>query len=156
MRLALATDVFHTLGSPHPHFKRATTEDHALDSYQNFLFSIARFHEFTGKYPSKITIVGYEFKRARFTELHRAALRWPSNKFHYIGVDPSSDHSAVAEEGEVYVPSQASRSPSLTTIRKTTAISLSQKICTDVVLFFSPRDGKEIHSSASIPISRPH
>lgn len=97
MRLALAADVFQTGSLP---FQRATTEDHALDSYQNLLFSIARFHEYTGRYPTKITIVGYEFKRARFTDLHRAALRWPIEQFQYIGVDPINGHQSTAEEGE--------------------------------------------------------
>ncbi|KAG6821023.1 hypothetical protein H0H93_007913 [Arthromyces matolae] len=96
MRLALAADVF-TTTTP---FNRATTEDHALDSYQNLLFSIARFHEYTGRYPTKITVVGYDFKQARFTDLHRAALRWPIEKFHYIGVDPEVVHENV-ENGEV-------------------------------------------------------
>ncbi|KAG6920064.1 hypothetical protein DXG01_010132 [Tephrocybe rancida] len=98
MRLALAADVFHTKSTP---FTRTTTEDHALDSYQNLLFSIARFHEYTGRYPVKITVVGYEFKRARFTDLHRLALRWPMEKFHYIGVDPDASHHPTVEEGEV-------------------------------------------------------
>ncbi|GLB37315.1 hypothetical protein LshimejAT787_0403660 [Lyophyllum shimeji] len=97
MRLALAAEVFQTGSSP---FNRATTEDHALDSFQNFLFSIARFREYTGKYPTKVTIVGYEFKRARFTDLHRAALRWPIEQFKYIGVDLDVDHHATAEAGE--------------------------------------------------------
>ncbi|KAG5351867.1 hypothetical protein C0989_004690 [Termitomyces sp. Mn162] len=104
MRLAVAADVFLTKSPP---FTRATTEDHALDSYQNLLFSIARFHEYTTRYPAKITVVGYEFKRTRFTDLHRRALRWPIEKFHYIGVDPQTHHRLTVEEGERkngYVP----------------------------------------------------
>ncbi|KAF8070357.1 hypothetical protein FPV67DRAFT_1014568 [Lyophyllum atratum] len=97
MRLAVAANVFQTGSSP---FRRATTEDHALDSFQSFLFSIARFQEYTGRYPTKITIVGYEFKRARFTDLHRTALRWPIERFQYIGVDPDADHHSAAEDGE--------------------------------------------------------
>ncbi|KAL4244421.1 hypothetical protein ABKN59_010186 [Abortiporus biennis] len=79
---------------------RATTEEHALDSYQNLLFSIARFHEYTGNYPTKITIVGYEMKRRRFTELHRAAIRWPRQKFHYVGIDAEGEELVLASEGE--------------------------------------------------------
>ncbi|KDR75304.1 hypothetical protein GALMADRAFT_249320 [Galerina marginata CBS 339.88] len=79
---------------------RATTENYAMDSYQNLLFSIARFREFTGHFPSKITVVGYEFKRPRFTELHRKAVRWPKNKFSYIGVDPEHDNSSNSVDGE--------------------------------------------------------
>ena len=82
-------------------FERSTTENYALDSFQNLLFSIARFHEFTGHFPSVITIVGYEFKRPRFTDLHREALRWPMDKFNYIGVDPKDGHKEDAMQGEV-------------------------------------------------------
>ena len=82
-------------------FERSTTENYALDSFQNLLFSIARFREFTGHFPSTITIVGYEFKRPRFTELHREALRWPRDKFNYVGVDPEDGHRSDAVHGEV-------------------------------------------------------
>ena len=85
-------------------FERSTTENYALDSFQNLLFSIARFHEFTGHFPSAITIVGYEFKRPRFTDLHREALRWPIDKFNYVGVDPKDGHREDAVQGEVGTP----------------------------------------------------
>lgn len=71
-----------------------------MDSFQNLLFSIARFREYTGHFPEKITVVGYEMKRSRFVNLHRAAIRWPLNKFQYIGIDPEED-MANASEGEV-------------------------------------------------------
>lgn len=80
---------------------RSTTENYAMDSYQNLLFSVARFREFTGHFPTKITVIGYEFKRARFTELHRKAMRWPQTRFTYIGVDPEHDSITNALEGEV-------------------------------------------------------
>src|SRR5882762_5554537 len=78
-------------------FSRATSEDHALDSFQNLLFSIARFHEYTGRWPEHITVVGYEVKRRRFEELHREAVRWPAERFTYFGIDAGN----MAEEGEV-------------------------------------------------------
>jgi hypothetical protein len=75
-------------------FKRATTEPFALDSFQNLLFSLARFYEVTGahassisgglhsqlpgRYPEVVTVVGYEMKRKRFEQLHRKAVRWPA------------------------------------------------------------------------------
>ncbi|EMD37531.1 hypothetical protein CERSUDRAFT_136170 [Gelatoporia subvermispora B] len=86
---------------------RATTEDFALDSFQNLLYAIARFHEYTGRYPEDITVVGYEMKRRRFTELHRAALRWPESRFHYLGVDVEGDEAVRAKDGEImngYLP----------------------------------------------------
>lgn len=106
MRLALSMDLFRitTTGDSTP-FHRATTETFALDSYQNVLFSIARFHEVTGKYPSQITVVGYEMKRRRFEELHRAAIRFPAALFKYIGLEPpaTDDEAITAREGEVRV-----------------------------------------------------
>ncbi|KAH7920695.1 hypothetical protein BV22DRAFT_1122630 [Leucogyrophana mollusca] len=104
IRLALVTGAFQTTASPEASqpslFARATTENYALDSYQNIVFSIARFHEYTGRYPEKITVVGYEMKRRRFVELHRRALRFPEDRFHYIGIDPSGEGSSGAQEGE--------------------------------------------------------
>lgn len=97
LRLAL------TLGSiptDNPPWERATTENYALDSYQNLLFSIARFREYTGHYPSLITVIGYEFKKARFTELHREAVRWPNHRFEYFGFDVEGEERKSAEEGE--------------------------------------------------------
>jgi hypothetical protein len=44
---------------------RATVEEFALDSYENLLFSIARFREATGRWPEEITVVGYGMKRRR-------------------------------------------------------------------------------------------
>lgn len=68
---------------------RATTEEHAKDSFQNLLFSICRFREVTSRYPSRITVVGYSFKRDRFVGLHRAALGFPAARFEYVGLQPS-------------------------------------------------------------------
>lgn len=98
MRLALALRP--TLSDP-DFTPRATTENYALDSYQNLLFSIARFHEYTGRYPEYITVIGYEMKRRRFTELHRMALRWPHSHFDYIGIDAEGEEVISAIEGEV-------------------------------------------------------
>lgn len=109
LRLALAANVFRTQVP----FPRATSEDFATDSFQNLLFSIARFHEFTGTYPEKITVVGYEMKRARFVDLHRAAIRWPADRFEYIGIDTMGEESAEAQQGEV---SSALFHPSMITL----------------------------------------
>ena len=113
-----------------PHLQgRAFTEDYALDSFQNLFFSIMRFHEIAlaaqtsantdtntaavgigdvnretrrNTWPEKITVVGFEMKRARFVELHRAALRWPKERFEYIGVDlADTEKREQAAQGEV-------------------------------------------------------
>ncbi|PIL33843.1 hypothetical protein GSI_03549 [Ganoderma sinense ZZ0214-1] len=111
LRLAAVSGLLPSLPKPQsksssPLF-RATTEDYALDSFQNLLFSIARFHEYTGRWPSKITVVGYEMKRRRFTDLHRAALRWPADRFEYVGIDAEGEDAAAARQGELqngYLP----------------------------------------------------
>lgn len=66
-------------------------QDFALDSYENTLYAISRFKEFTGSYPTAITVVGYGMKRRRYVDVHRAALRWPSAAFTYIGIDNEED-----------------------------------------------------------------
>ncbi|KAJ2346089.1 hypothetical protein GGF43_005063, partial [Coemansia sp. RSA 2618] len=40
-------------------FRRVATEEFARDSFENVLFSIARFRELTGNYPDRITVVGF-------------------------------------------------------------------------------------------------
>ncbi|SNX82576.1 uncharacterized protein MEPE_01282 [Melanopsichium pennsylvanicum] len=85
---------------------RMTTENFALDSFENLLFSIARFREYTGHYPSRITVVGYGFKKARFEDLHAKAVRWNTRgflrngerTFQYVGIDDElSDSEASAQ-----------------------------------------------------------
>ena len=80
---------------------RSSTEEFARDSYENLLFSICRFHELTQAYPSRITVVGFSFKGPRFAQLHRAAIRFPEDRFAYVGINPSTSTStseAVAEQ----------------------------------------------------------
>lgn len=67
---------------------RTTTEEFATDSFENLIFSIARFREITGAYPEKITVVSFSFKQRRFETLHAPALRWPADRFVYVGVNP--------------------------------------------------------------------
>ena len=83
---------------------RTVVEDYARDSFENLLFSIARFREVTGRYPSRFTVVGYDFKAERFRRLHRRALRIPdSAPFEYLGVHPRGSSRfpfAAAAAGE--------------------------------------------------------
>jgi len=69
--------------------QRAVTEDFATDSFQNMMFSICRFHEVVGRYPERITVVGFTFKMHRFADLHREAIRFPVDRFNYIGIQPT-------------------------------------------------------------------
>jgi hypothetical protein len=82
---------------------RTTTEEYATDSFENLLFSICRFHEVTGAYPTRISVVSFSFKQQRFETLHAGALQWPRTRFSYIGVDPPSStgfNLAEASDGE--------------------------------------------------------
>lgn len=55
----------------------------------------------TGNYPTKITVVGYDFKKERFEGLHREALRFPSDNFQYVGLHAGGNFDqAAAESGE--------------------------------------------------------
>jgi hypothetical protein len=75
---------------------RAITEEFALDSFQNVLFALCRFHEFTGGWPERISVAGWGFKARRFVDLHRAAVRFPANRFHYVAVNDPGDADAAA------------------------------------------------------------
>ncbi|POY72356.1 hypothetical protein BMF94_4658 [Rhodotorula taiwanensis] len=88
--------------NPEDEFERVTTEDFALDSMENLLFSIARFKEFSGHYPERITVIGYGMKRARYQDVHRMAIRWPEDKFDYIGIDNEGDTSPDYEGERKY------------------------------------------------------
>lgn len=71
---------------------RTFAEEYARDSFENVLFSICRFHQITGRYPRRIKVVSFAFKRDRFITLHRRAIRFPFHRFEYIGIDPSVGH----------------------------------------------------------------
>ncbi len=69
---------------------RVYLEEYARDSFENLLFSMCRFKEATGQYPSRITVVGFDFKMVRYTDLHRAAVKFPLSNFTYIGVNSAT------------------------------------------------------------------
>lgn len=60
-------------------------QEHARDSFENLLFSLCRFYELTGQYPADLLVIGYDFKHERFSDLHRAALGWPDQRFKFVG-----------------------------------------------------------------------
>ncbi|KAI8093754.1 uncharacterized protein BX664DRAFT_113634 [Halteromyces radiatus] len=70
--------------------RRMIVEEYARDSYENILYSLCRFSEMTSDYPSKLTVIGFDFKRPRFEQLHINAIRYPREQFEYIGIDPVS------------------------------------------------------------------
>ncbi len=77
---------------------RTATEEYATDSFENLLFSICRFREVTGTYPTKISVVSFTFKQQRFETLHAGALQWARNRFNYVGVDPPASTGFNLEE----------------------------------------------------------
>lgn len=88
---------------------RVFTEEHARDSFENVLFSMCRFYELTGRFPRKITVVGFASKRERFEKQHLGALRFPLDRFRYIGTDAINQAEMTA--GEVKIREAFSRDP---------------------------------------------
>ncbi|KAH3902322.1 uncharacterized protein SCODWIG_00280 [Saccharomycodes ludwigii] len=82
----------HKIGKINDVFKKDVInyEEYALDSFENLYYSILKFKQLNSskKLPNKITIVGFEFKRKRFVELH-AAKALGYNNLEYIGIDPN-------------------------------------------------------------------
>ena len=66
-------------------------------SLPSLCFGLCRFYELTGHYPSSITVVSYTLKRDRFFTLHREALRFPADRFSFIGT-PVGGVESVAEQ----------------------------------------------------------
>ena len=75
---------------------RTFTEDYALDSFQNLLFSICRFHEITNNYPTNIKVISWSFKKYRFINMHRKALKYDVNNFHFFGIN--GDYDVMLED----------------------------------------------------------
>jgi hypothetical protein len=86
----------------HPRPDHIHVEPHATDSLQNLLFSILLFCTLTARPPIQITVIGHEFKRDRFLNLHCKALRIPLSRMRYVGIDPAKDANGrrQIEEGE--------------------------------------------------------
>ncbi|KAL5215028.1 hypothetical protein ABZP36_004180 [Zizania latifolia] len=91
--------------------RRALTEEHARDSFENLLFSVCRFRELTGSYPQNITVVSYDFKEERFAQLHRSALGFPEGKFFFSGTPATPAARDAAVKGEAFVRSQFHEDP---------------------------------------------
>lgn len=79
---------------------RAVLEEYALDSFLNVRYSLHRFRDVCGAWPENVTVFGWEFKRRRVAELHRAALGW-QKPFSYVGVnDPANPEVVRAREAQ--------------------------------------------------------
>jgi len=69
---------------------RIYLDEYARDSFENLLFSLCRFKEVLGYYPTKVTVIGFDFKSDRFSSLHRKAIKFPEDKFSYVGLKPNA------------------------------------------------------------------
>lgn len=67
---------------------RTLAEEYARDSMENLLFSVCRFNQVVGRYPHNIKVVSFGFKKVRFVDVHRKALRFPAHRFQFYGIDP--------------------------------------------------------------------
>ncbi|XP_078447282.1 uncharacterized protein C57A10.07 [Wolffia australiana] len=91
--------------------RRTLTEEYARDSFENLLFSICRFRELTGSYPRNITVVSYDFKKERFSRLHRAAIGFPEKSFSFVGTPDAPQAREASAKGEVTVRAQFQHDP---------------------------------------------
>ncbi|CAN8062394.1 unnamed protein product [Agarophyton chilense] len=78
---------------------RATTEEFSRDSYDNVLFGIGRFCECVGRYPTRLTIVSWTFKRDRFL-FHAKSIKWPQSQLVFEGVGEPSDRDVAVRAEE--------------------------------------------------------
>ena len=107
--LTLANNNF---GHPASLTHRISLDIYATDSFQNVLFPLLAFNLHVVHcgwtpdtrtevqlYPLHLTIIGHEFKRRRFVELHLPAIGYPtdSTSFEYIGIDPPMDFAKKSE-----------------------------------------------------------
>ncbi|CEP60118.1 uncharacterized protein LALA0_S01e03444g [Lachancea lanzarotensis] len=68
--------------------KHVGTEEFALDSLDNLLYSLVKFKDSTSSDASKVTISGFGFKKRRFLELHAVAIDYPAEQIKYISYEP--------------------------------------------------------------------
>lgn len=70
-----------------------STEEFALDSFENLLFSICRFYELAQQYPSQVIIVGFGFKKERFVKYHAESIDYPVEQVEYISIEPKPQYA---------------------------------------------------------------
>jgi hypothetical protein len=69
---------------------RIGVEIYARDSLENLQNSLYRYYQIIGKYPQRVTVVGWAFKESRF-DYHRETLGIPESRFTYVGVNNPPD-----------------------------------------------------------------
>ncbi|SCV05799.1 LANO_0H15434g1_1 [Lachancea nothofagi CBS 11611] len=81
--------------------KHIATEEFALDSLENLLYSIVNFQAATSNCPSKVTIAGFGFKKKRFQDYHTIAIDYPASQLNYLSYEPQPIYTDV-EQLEAY------------------------------------------------------
>lgn len=77
-------------------------EEFARDSYENVLFSLAKFYKLYNNYPEVVTIVGFGFKEPRFVQLHLQTLGYKGDRAEYIGIGPDFPPKPPSESNSLY------------------------------------------------------
>lgn len=73
---------------------RVLLEEYARDSFENVLFLFCRYYESFNRYPSYVSVTGFEFKRDRFVNYHLGdAMNFPLERVFYYGNAPSPDET---------------------------------------------------------------
>lgn len=79
-----------------------STEEFSLDSFDNLLYSIGRFHEIFNRYPNTITIIGFGFKEERFVKYHAKAIDFPESKIKYVSIGPEPTNYSKKQLDEYF------------------------------------------------------
>lgn len=56
-------------------------------------------------------VVSYDFKKQRFSDMHRRALRFPASQFSFVGVPTSPTSQVAAIQGELKVQEMFQKDP---------------------------------------------
>ncbi|KAK2062183.1 DUF218 domain-containing protein [Colletotrichum caudatum] len=75
---------------------RIHTDALALDSYHNVLHSLLLFRRIHASWPRTLTVVSHAFKKPRIVHGHCAAIGFPLERVHFIGIDPPGMRAANA------------------------------------------------------------
>lgn len=87
--------------------ERVWLEEYARDSFENVLFALCRYHQVNGRFPDSLTVVGFQFKRKRFCDLHLALLNW-TNPVTYIGNEPDPKELSESDRQKYFEDLEAS------------------------------------------------
>jgi hypothetical protein len=68
-----------------PLTSKVALEEYSRDSFENLLNSLCVYRKEMGNYPQRVTVVGFDFKRKRFSQEHAKFLGIP--QFTYVGMD---------------------------------------------------------------------